>query len=83
MYVILGHPFVMSILIIGSMKFMWDIRHPKPNDPPCQLPVDGCYQGNCRHRRHPVQHGSAGYPGYPGYAIYRCWVGFVDYVRLW
>ena len=29
MYVISGHPFVTSILIIGSMKFMWDIRHPK------------------------------------------------------
>jgi hypothetical protein len=29
MYVISGHPFVTSILIIASMKFMWDIRHPK------------------------------------------------------
>ena len=29
MYVIIGSPFVSSMLIIGSLKFMWDIRHPK------------------------------------------------------
>jgi hypothetical protein len=29
MYVITGFPIIISMLIIGSMKFMWDIRHPK------------------------------------------------------
>jgi hypothetical protein len=29
MYVIIGFPIILFILILGSLKFMWDIRHPK------------------------------------------------------
>jgi hypothetical protein len=29
MYVIIVFPIILSILILGSLKFMWDIRHPK------------------------------------------------------
>ena len=29
LYVIIGTPTVWSLLILGSVKFMWDIRHPK------------------------------------------------------
>jgi len=29
LYVIIGAPTVWSLLILGSGKFMWDIRHPK------------------------------------------------------
>jgi len=28
-YVIVGVPTVYSLLILGSLKFMWDVRHPK------------------------------------------------------
>ncbi len=29
LYVIIGTPTVWCLLILGSVKFMWDIRHPK------------------------------------------------------
>ena len=28
-YVVMGFPMILFILILGSLKFMWDIRHPK------------------------------------------------------
>ena len=28
-YVITGMPIILSILVLGSLKFMWDVRHPK------------------------------------------------------
>lgn len=29
MYLIIGFPIILSFLILGSLKFMWDVRHPK------------------------------------------------------